>query len=89
MGANGGIIIGASAAASVGVTKVWSGDSEQDRPGSIKVDLLSNGTVIDTAVLTAADSGTIPLRICQPRIGTAKLIHILYLRHLFLVILRR
>ena len=56
IGANGGIVIGSAATASVGVTKVWSGDSEQDRPASIKVDLLSNGTVIDTAVLTAADN---------------------------------
>ena len=56
IGSNGGIIIGTDATTSVDVTKVWSGDSEEDRPASITVNLLGNGVVIDTITLTAANN---------------------------------
>lgn len=56
IGANGGIVIGTDATTSVDVTKVWSGDSEEERPASITVNLLGNGVVIDTITLTAANN---------------------------------
>ena len=56
IGANGGIDIGTDATTSVNVTKVWSGDSEADRPASITVNLLGNGVVIDTVTLTEANN---------------------------------
>lgn len=56
IGANGGIVIGTDATTSVDVTKVWSGDNEDERPTSITVSLLGNGVVIDTVTLTAADN---------------------------------
>ncbi|GAA0462923.1 Cna B-type domain-containing protein [Alkalibacillus silvisoli] len=39
-------------------TKTWKDDNSEDRPKSIKVDLLQNGTVIDTATVTADDQWT-------------------------------
>lgn len=56
IGANGGITIGREETTSVSVRKEWSGDSAEDRPASITVNLLSNGIVIDTAELTAANN---------------------------------
>ncbi len=41
---------------SLTVTKVWRGDSESDRPETITVQLLQDGSVYDTVTLTAAES---------------------------------
>ncbi|GIN98278.1 hypothetical protein J6TS1_41480 [Siminovitchia terrae] len=43
---------------SVTVTKGWKDDNSKDRPESIKVNLLQNGEVIDTAEVTADDDWT-------------------------------
>ena len=56
IGANGGIVIGTDATTSVNITKVWSGDSKDDRPAAITISLLGNGVVIDTVTLTAAEN---------------------------------
>ncbi|MEM5641468.1 Cna B-type domain-containing protein [Bacillus toyonensis] len=40
---------------SIAGTKTWKGDSEKDRPSSIKVDLLQNEEVVNTKEVTAAD----------------------------------
>lgn len=39
----------------VSVRKVWSGDSAQNRPGSVTVQLLGNGAVLDSVVLSDAN----------------------------------
>ncbi|HEY4599754.1 MAG TPA: Cna B-type domain-containing protein [Cerasibacillus sp.] len=39
-------------------TKIWKDDNPQDRPGSIKINLLQNGVVVDTQVVTAEDDWT-------------------------------
>ena len=43
---------------SLTVVKVWSGDTETDRPASVTVQLLRNGAVYDTAELSAANGWT-------------------------------
>nr|WP_289038316.1 Cna B-type domain-containing protein [uncultured Allobacillus sp.] len=39
-------------------TKTWLDDQSADRPSEIKIDLLQNGTVIDTALVTSKDNWT-------------------------------
>lgn len=40
----------------VDVTKVWKGDTQQARPGSIQVQLIRDGEVYDTATLAAGNN---------------------------------
>ena len=56
VGANGGIVAGDDATTQIKVSKVWKGDTEEGRPESVTVNLLSNGVAIDRAVLSA-DNG--------------------------------
>lgn len=56
IGANGGIDIGKEENTSVAVSKKWVGGNEASRPESVTVQLLSNGVVIDTADLSAANN---------------------------------
>ncbi len=39
----------------IGGYKIWSGDEESDRPDSITIHLLANGTEVDSKTVTAAD----------------------------------
>lgn len=56
IGANGGIDIGKEENTSVAVSKKWVGGNEASRPESVTVQLISNGVVIDTADLSAANN---------------------------------
>ncbi len=55
IGANGGVVVGSEATTSVEVTKSWANDQASDRPESVTVNLLNNGTVIDTVKLNEAN----------------------------------
>jgi len=58
IGANGGIQIGTEGTTQVQVKKEWKGDSADQRPESVTVNLFNGSTMIDAAVLNAKNHWT-------------------------------